>query len=65
MMIDIADELPFWFIGAAMILAVAGTRVGTRLLDKLDDSGFKRWSGHAITAIAVGCVVESIRWMIA
>jgi len=64
MLIGIADELPLWFIGAAMVLAVAGTRVGTRLLDKLDDSGFKRWSGHAITLIAIGCVVEGIRRMI-
>ncbi len=63
-LVGVAGELPWWFIGLAMIVAVAGTRVGTRLLDKLDDSGFKRWSGHAITAIAVVCVFEGVRRLV-
>lgn len=57
----VAAELPAWFIAAAMAAAVAGTRVGTRLLDRVDDPGFRRWSGHAITLIAAGCVIEGLR----
>lgn len=45
-------------IAGAMLAAVAGTRVGTSLLDRFNDEGFKRWSGHAITVIAVYCVVQ-------
>lgn len=57
----LADDLPIWFIAAAMAMAVAGTRVGTRLLDRVDDAGFRRWSGHAITLIALVCVIEGLR----
>lgn len=57
----LVDDLPIWFIAAAMAMAVAGTRVGTRLLDRVDDAGFRRWSGHAITLIALVCVIEGLR----
>jgi uncharacterized membrane protein YfcA len=60
-LVGVAGELPLWFIAASIGMAVAGTRAGTRLLDRIDDSGFRRWSGHAITLIAVACVVQGLR----
>ena len=43
---------------AAMATAVAGTRVGTRLLDRLRDDVFRRVSGWVILAIAAVCIVK-------
>ena len=60
-LMGIAAALPAWFIVASMILAVAGTRIGTRLLDQVNDSGFRRWSGHVITGVALVCVVQGVR----
>jgi uncharacterized membrane protein YfcA len=59
-----AIDLPGWFFLACMLMAVIGTRVGTRLLDRLDDSRFRIWSAHAITVIAVVCVIEGIRKLV-
>lgn len=47
-----------WVYPVAMATAVAGTRVGTRLLDHIDDAGFRTWSGRVILAIAAVCIVQ-------
>lgn len=56
--IGVAETLPWWMFGAAMATAVAGTRVGTRLLGRLRDDVFRRVSGWVILAIAAVCVVK-------
>jgi uncharacterized membrane protein YfcA len=56
--IGVAESLPWWMFAAAMATAVAGTRVGTRLLDRLRDDVFRRVSGWVILAIAAICVVK-------
>jgi len=61
MIIGSADALPAWLYGAAMLTAVAGTRVGTRFLDRLADDTFRRVSGWVILAIAGVCLVEGVR----
>ncbi|MDZ7669078.1 MAG: TSUP family transporter [Gammaproteobacteria bacterium] len=61
MIIGSADALPAWLYAAAMLTAVAGTRVGTRFLDRLADDTFRRVSGWVILAIAGVCVVEGVR----
>jgi uncharacterized membrane protein YfcA len=47
-----------------MTVAVAGTRVGTRLLDKLADETFRRVSGWVILAIAAICMVQGVRTLL-
>jgi uncharacterized membrane protein YfcA len=59
-----ADALPWWLYVAAMTVAVAGTRVGTRLLDKLADETFRRVSGWLILAIAAICMVQGVRTLL-
>ena len=53
-----ADALPAWLYAVAMATAVAGTRVGTRLLDRLADDTFRRVSGWVILAIAAACIAQ-------
>ncbi|MEQ8857719.1 MAG: sulfite exporter TauE/SafE family protein [Pseudomonadales bacterium] len=56
-----ADTLALWLYPAAMAVAVVGTRVGTRLLDRLADDTFRRVSGWVILAIAAACMVQGAR----
>jgi len=63
-LIGAAGELPLWLYGAAMLTAVAGTRVGTRLLDGLADHAFRRVSGWVILAIGGACVVQGGRMLV-
>jgi uncharacterized membrane protein YfcA len=58
LIIGAVDDVPLWFYGLAMATAVLGTRIGTRLLDRLEDASFRRWSGYVILAIATVCVVR-------
>jgi len=58
------DTLPWWLHVVAMATAVAGTRVGTRLLDKLADETFRRMSSWVILVIAGVCLVEGVRVLV-
>jgi uncharacterized protein len=60
-LIGAAGELPLWLYAAAMATAVAGTRIGTRLLDRLADASFRRVSGWVILAIGAACIVQGLR----
>lgn len=55
------DVLPLWIYPVAMATAVAGTRVGTRFLDRLADATFRRVSGWVILGIAGMCMVQGVR----
>jgi uncharacterized membrane protein YfcA len=51
-------DAPLPLIAVAMGTAVAGTRIGTLLLERLDDARFRRVSGWAILAIGAYCIVK-------
>jgi len=51
-------DAPLVLIAVAMATAVAGTRIGTHLLERLDDARFRRVSGWAILAIGAYCIVK-------
>jgi uncharacterized membrane protein YfcA len=58
--IGVSDNIAAGFYLLAMAVAVAGTRVGTRLLDKVNDEGFGRVSGWVILAIAAVCAAKGL-----
>ncbi|MDH3641116.1 MAG: sulfite exporter TauE/SafE family protein [Gammaproteobacteria bacterium] len=58
--IGVVDGVPGWFYLILMATAVVGTRIGTRLLDKLKDDVFRRISGWVILAIAAVCVAKGV-----
>lgn len=64
MIIGTADALPLWLYAVAMTTAVAGTRVGTRLLDRLADDTFRRVSGWVILGIAGVCLIQGSRLLL-
>lgn len=58
LLIGVVDTVPVWFYAIAMASAVAGTRIGTRLLERVSDAHFRQVSGYVILAIAAACVVK-------
>jgi uncharacterized membrane protein YfcA len=63
-LIGAAGELPWWLYAAAMATAVAGARVGTRLLERLADEAFRRVSGWVILAIGALCILQGARTLL-
>ena len=54
-------DVPIWLIGAGIVLAVAGARIGTRLLEKFDDRQFRRVTGWVILGLGALCIVKGAR----
>jgi uncharacterized membrane protein YfcA len=64
LVIGLTEALPLTFVLLSLAAALIGTRVGTRLLDRLNDDSFRRYSGFAISAIAAWCVAQGT-WLLA
>jgi uncharacterized membrane protein YfcA len=58
--IGVVENMATWFYLAAMATAVLGARIGTRLLDKIEDDTFRRVSGSVILAIAGICIISGV-----
>jgi uncharacterized membrane protein YfcA len=56
--------LPWPLYGTAILAALIGARVGTRLLDKLADDAFRRVSGWVILGLGAACVLDGGRRLI-
>jgi len=55
-----ARMLPLWAYPAVVIVAVIGTRLGHRVLKRLPEAGFRRWSTRLVVAIATVFLVRGI-----
>ncbi len=60
LIVGVNESIPIWFFAVAMLTAVVGTRIGTRLLEKLNDESFKTVSGWVILAIATACIGKGV-----
>lgn len=60
LIIGVTDSVPVWMYGAAILMAVVGTRLGTRLLERFTDDRFRRVSGLVILTIAAICVAKGV-----
>lgn len=58
LVIGVTDSVPAWLYGVAILIAVAGTRLGTRLLAHISDDRFRDVSGLVILAIAGICFLK-------
>ncbi len=59
------DRAAPWLVAAGMALAVAGARTGTRLLDRVDDRQFRRFTGPVILLLGAVCALEGARDLLA
>lgn len=55
LIVGVTDSVPAWIYAAAIVTAVVGTRLGTRLLERFTDDRFRRVSGAVILTIAGIC----------
>lgn len=56
---------PAWILFLALPLSFAGTAVGARLLDRMSDAGFRRWTRWIVTGIGVAYLVQAARLLLA
>lgn len=43
--------LTWWVIGIAVLLSLIGTRIGTRLLERLSEARFRRWTNFLVLGL--------------
>lgn len=58
--IGVTEDIAAGFYLLAMAIAVVGTRLGTRLLEKVHDQHFRKVSGYVILTIAGICVIKGV-----
>lgn len=58
LIIGVVDGIPWWFYTIAMVVAVTGTRIGTRVLERISDTRFRQISGYVILFIAAVCALK-------
>ena len=56
--IGVTESVPAWLYGVAVVTAIAGTRIGTRLLERFSDTYFRTVGSTVILAIAALCFVK-------
>lgn len=54
-------DVPIWLVGAGIVLAILGARIGTRLLERFDDVQFRRVTGWVILGLGALCIVKGAR----
>jgi uncharacterized membrane protein YfcA len=54
------DSVSAWLYVLAVGVAVIGTRIGTRLLDRVAEATFRRLSGQVILTIATVCMISGV-----
>ena len=54
-------DVPIWLVGAGIVLAVLGARIGTRLLERFEDRQFRRVTGWVILGLGALCIVKGAR----
>jgi uncharacterized membrane protein YfcA len=61
--VAVTSTLPSWLFLAAVCAAIAGTSVGTRLLNRWNDASFQRVSQLVIMTVATLCIAQGV-WSI-
>jgi uncharacterized membrane protein YfcA len=61
LIIGLTEPIELWFLGVAVATAVLGTRVGTLILMRFDETRFRQLSGWVILAIGALCIVKGAR----
>lgn len=54
-----------WILALAVPLSFLGTGVGARLLDRMSDAGFRRWTRWIVTGIGVSYLVQAAKLLLA
>ncbi len=52
--------LTWWVIGLAVIASLVGTRIGTRLLERISEMHFRRWTNILILALGAAVTIGGV-----
>ena len=52
---------PTWLLGLALIASMIGTTLGARLLERLSEASFRRWTKGLVTAIGAVYLAQGLR----
>lgn len=56
--------LTWWVIGLAIVLSLIGTRIGTRLLERVSETRFRQWTNYLVLGlgaiVAVGGAIDLV-----
>lgn len=58
--LTLGADAPAWLFVAVVPVALLGTRIGTRLLDRLEDAQFRHASERIILAIGAACTITGL-----
>ena len=53
------QAVPLWLFGAAILLSMGGIMIGGVVLDRMSDTGFRRWRIGMITAMGAFYIVQA------
>jgi len=56
------DVVPFWVLPAVVPLSIAGTVAGGRVLDRMSDTNFLKWTRLIVTGIGL-CYLVQAAWL--
>ena len=57
-LVSINNHFPSWLLGVAAILAIIGTRMGTTILAKWNETSFTRYTNKLVTGVSFICIVQ-------
>ncbi len=55
-----SGAVPPWLYPVVAALALVGTRLGRALLDRIDEAGFRRWSGRIVVGLGAFYVARGV-----
>ena len=58
-------DIPWWFYVAAVTLAIVGTTLAARVLERMTDIGFRRWSKRIVLTVSVIYIIRGVGLAIA
>ena len=56
--------IPWWVYVAAVVLAIAGTTLAARVLERMTDTGFRLWSKRVVLAVSAVYILRGL-WLAA
>jgi uncharacterized protein len=61
--VGVADAVPLWTYGPAILLSIAGTSLAAMALERMTDVGFRQWTRRVIFAVSAVYLVHGA-WLI-
>jgi uncharacterized protein len=58
--VGVADAVPLWTYGPAIVLSIVGTSLAAQVLERMTDVGFRQWTRRVIFAVSAIYLVRGV-----